>query len=317
MTQNIRVPDICERDIDLLLLEEFVASSDFREWFLSQIGITQSVELIDAARSVTTASGESDLEFTVKCADGSIRILVENKVDAAFQPRQQERYAERAESYLQSGELSEVVTVLVAPKVYFSSDEDDGGFNFRLNYEQVLEWFSLASHLGDRREYKLYLLERAIDRGRHGWKLIPDEKVSAFWHSYWEFAQQVAPQLSMPFPKSEIPQYSNFVHFRPPGLPPEISLVHKARYGNVDLQFSGMGDKLGEMHRIYRQHLIPPMRIEKANKSAVIRIRIEPFEMSLVGFDEAKEVVRQAIETAVLLYEWYLQTSSDEDTGGK
>jgi len=313
----IRVPDVCERDIDLLILEEFIASEGFRAWFLSQLGINEIVSLVDAARSVTTASGESDLEFTVKSSDGKIRILVENKVDAAFQPRQPERYAERAEDYLQNGGFAEVITVLVAPEVYFSSDDDDGGFNYRINYEQLLERFSGATHLGDRREYKLYVLERAIDRGRHGWKLIPDEKVSAFWHSYWELVEQVAPQLSMPYPKSEIPLHSNFVNFQPPGLPSNVSLVHKARYGKVDLQFSGMGDKLGEMHRLYQQHLIPPMRIEKANKSAVIRIRIEPFEMSLVEFSEAEGVVRQAIKAAESLYEWYLQAISEENAGGE
>ena len=32
----IRVQDLCERDIGLLLLEEFVALEDFRKWFLAQ-----------------------------------------------------------------------------------------------------------------------------------------------------------------------------------------------------------------------------------------------------------------------------------------
>ena len=314
MNKTIHVPDVCERDIDLLLLEEFVASENFRAWFLSQLGINEIVSLVDAARSVTTASGESDLEFTVKGLEGNIRVLVENKVDAAFQPRQAERYAERADDYLQNMDFAQVITVLVAPEVYFSDDDDDGGFNYQINYEQVLEWFSKATQLGDRREYKLYLLERAIDRGRHGWKLIPDEKVSAFWRSYWELVEQVAPQLSMPVPKKEIPQYSNFVHFRPPELPPSVSLVHKARYGNVDLQFSGMGDKLDEMHRLYRKHLVPPMRIEMANKSAVIRIRIEPFEMSMVEFSEAEDIVRKAIEAAITLLDWYVSTEDEVST---
>ena len=145
MNKTIHVPDVCERDIDLLLLEEFVASENFRAWFLSQLGINEIVSLVDAARSVTTASGESDLEFTVKGLEGNIRVLVENKVDAAFQPRQAERYAERADDYLQNMDFAQVITVLVAPEVYFSDDDDDGGFNYQINYEQVLEWFSKAT----------------------------------------------------------------------------------------------------------------------------------------------------------------------------
>jgi len=38
MTMTIRIPDVIERDVDLLLLEEFAASRDFGSWFLSQIG---------------------------------------------------------------------------------------------------------------------------------------------------------------------------------------------------------------------------------------------------------------------------------------
>jgi hypothetical protein len=37
MATTVQVPDVCERDIDLLLLEEFVASLDFRSWFIESM----------------------------------------------------------------------------------------------------------------------------------------------------------------------------------------------------------------------------------------------------------------------------------------
>ncbi|MFA7158996.1 MAG: PD-(D/E)XK nuclease family protein [Kiritimatiellia bacterium] len=305
MTATIKVPDICERDIDLLLLEEVVASSDFRSWFLSQIGIKEHISLIEASRSVKTANGESDLELTIKVAGGAIRVLVENKVDAAFQPNQPERYTDRANEYEKSGKYQRVVTVVIAPKVYFSDDAENIGFDVRLTYESVLAWFVDANQLGTRRDYKLALIRGAIERGRLGWKLVPNENVGKFWQKYWQMAEQFAPQLAMPVPKKKIPADSHFIRFRPAGLPASVSLWHKVGYGNVDLQFSGMGDKLAEMERRYRAFLIPPMRIEQAAKSAVIRIRVPPVNMTSAIFSDCKDTMRKGLETAVTLLEWY------------
>ena len=100
---TIEVSGVCERDVDLLLLEELVASRPFFEWFLGRVGISPSAELIAVARSVTTSNGESDLELTIKLDDRIRKILVENKIDSIFQPRQADRYCERAAGYLRDG----------------------------------------------------------------------------------------------------------------------------------------------------------------------------------------------------------------------
>ena len=67
-----------------LLLEESVASSDFRWWFLSQIGIEFNSDLSDARRSVKIPNGESDLEMELQGSGGTAKVIIENKVDAAF-----------------------------------------------------------------------------------------------------------------------------------------------------------------------------------------------------------------------------------------
>src|SRR5687767_5985867 len=71
---------------------------------------------------------------------------------------------------------------------------------------------------------------------------------------------QIAPQLAMPMPKSEIPADSHFIRFRPALLPDHMSLWHKVGYGHVGLQFSGMGENLAEMEKLYRSSLMPSMR---------------------------------------------------------
>ena len=301
---KVQIPYVCERDIDLLLLEEFVASAAFRSWFLSQIGVDQTAVLAEAHHSVTTANGESDLELTFQADTGAVKILIENKVDAAFQPNQPERYAERARRYKESGNFQEISTVVMAPEAYFGDEPQAFGFDVKLSYESALAWFEQAD-VGDRKQFKLAMLQAAIERGRLGWKPTPNSAVREFWQAYWKLCERLAPQLAMPVPKSEIPAQSHFILFRPAVLPANVSLWHKVAYGHVDLQFVGMGERLAEMEQLYRPSLLPSMRIEKAAKSAVIRVRVEPVDMTTAPFSSAENSMRKGIEAAVLLAEWY------------
>jgi len=56
-----------------------------------------------------------------------IRILIENKLDAAFQPQPAERYRQRGDAYFQNGECDRWVTVLLAPR-----ERNPFGLPFRL-----------------------------------------------------------------------------------------------------------------------------------------------------------------------------------------
>jgi hypothetical protein len=192
----------------------------------------------------------------------------------------------------------------MAPKVYFGEDVTSFGFDVKVTYEEVLAWFE-TSDLGTRREYKRALLATAIDRGRMGWKLVPHPAVGEFWHAYWLLSEQIAPQLAMPVPKREIPADSHFIRFKPALLPANVSLWHKVGFGHVDLQFSGMGEKLAQMEQLYRSSLLPSMRIEKAAKSAVVRIRVDPVDMTVTPFPTCEASIRKGIESAVLLLDWY------------
>src|SRR5438093_13558427 len=113
-----------ERDIDLLLFEEFVASPEFVSWFLSQIGIADQTRLMRVAHSVIALGRESDLELEL---EGKIRVLIENKLDAPLQENQANGYRERAKDYVEKMGFASAPTVIVAPASYFS---DKGSFEF-------------------------------------------------------------------------------------------------------------------------------------------------------------------------------------------
>ena len=129
---EIELRGVTERDIDLLLLEELVAPTDFRDWFGTQAGLEIPFSLDKAARSVVTSTGESNLEVTYRCEEHRTRLLVENKIDATFQLRQAERYSERANAYVTRGESDKVVTVVIAPQSYADAVK---GFERTVTYE--------------------------------------------------------------------------------------------------------------------------------------------------------------------------------------
>ena len=85
------VANLTESDIDLLLLEELAVSRDFLVWFCSQANVQDAV-LEEARRNVTDADRESDIVLWVRAGGRRVVVLVENKINAPEQERQDERY---------------------------------------------------------------------------------------------------------------------------------------------------------------------------------------------------------------------------------
>lgn len=297
---RIELGGVTERDIDLLLLEELVVSADFRDWFGIQAGLEMPQSLDGAARSVVTSTGESDLEVTYRREDLRTRLLVENKIDAAFQRRQAERYLERAQTYLARRECEHVVTVVIAPRSYADSIK---GFDCTITYEAIREWFADAATGDPRSLYKLHLLDAAIARGDSGWKMVPDPAATGFWHNYWKLACAEAPALHMPRPGQK-PATSSFIRFKPHELSKGIALLHKVPYGSVDLQFSGQAERIGEFATTYESTLEPGMTIAPANKSVAVRIVVDPIALESV-FTAVEGQVRVALQAALRLLSWY------------
>lgn len=310
MAQNFSVSNTAERDIDLLLLEEFVASNIFTRWFVSQIGDldlgNQPIE--NARRSVTTSCGESDLEIYLALASGEFHyLLIENKIGAAFQPRQAERYRLRGEHYVDQGDCSGFKTVLVAPKSYLDSRAGAQDFDASICYESICAWLQNAEGNKRRMEFKLALLRSAIEKSTLGYQPIADDAVTDFWQAYWKLAMEIAPELAMDSPGTK-PSGAGFVWFRPPVLPDGVCIVHKLPYGQVDLQFPGMGPDLHTMHRQFGNAMKSGMQIARASKSGAIRLVVPQLDTSS-AFPAQSEAVAEGIRAAKVLLDWYTQLS--------
>jgi hypothetical protein len=302
----LTVTGVCERDVDLLLMEELWSSTKFAEWFLGHARpVAHGMAITSIRRSATEFSGESDLEVEWADSNGVHQLLVENKVDAAFQHNQARRYQERARAH--AARYASVTTMLVAPSAYFGRDRSAMGFDVRLTYESMREWY-LASRLGKRAEYKAALLTMAIEKTRRGYQAVADDAVTSFWHRYYELVNREAPQLQMPEPRGAKPAGSYFIYLLPSSLPKGVYLVHKlasakADTGFVDLQMDGCGERIAKITAALGSHLSAGMVIRRAGKSCVIRKAVPRIRMA-ERFEAQESAVREGIASAVALLEW-------------
>lgn len=297
-----QIPGICERDIDLLLLEELSVTPEFASRLISYASGERPVQVTSVRQSVTQSSGESDLEIAWRRAQGGEgRVLIENKVDASFQRNQAARYRQRAEAYIRNGACDCAWTLVVAPAAYFSSEDEKHGFDASLTYEQVQQWYEEAG-LGARGVYKIRVLAAAIAKSRLGYNPIADDAISRFWHDYWELSLAEAPELGMGEPGPKPPQ-STWIYFAPGGLPRAVWLLHKVTGGSVELSLGGRGGRLGEVRVGLLPLLEPDMQVERTGKSTAVRLRVEPMNMT-VALHEQVALARAAMAAAGRLRRW-------------
>ncbi|MBL1150330.1 MAG: hypothetical protein HND42_09010 [Armatimonadetes bacterium] len=307
---TISLKGVNEKDIDLLFAEELFSSDAFFRWFLLKAGVEDSFRLSAISRSITTASGETDLHVELENGNSKVFVLLENKLDSPFRPGQSARYRERADAYVRSGECRKCLTGLLAPATYLPHDGSMLGFDFVIEYGDVQLWFSEQAGAGLRKRFKRAVLERAIERSSRGYVKTPDRLVSEFWMKYWEISQEIAPELQMPRPEPK-GKAATFIRFNADGLLKDNTLMHKVSRKNescdfVDLQFANRGNDIELFRREYGHQIEPGMRIEQTNKSAVVRIEVPKIDVT-VPFEESEIAVREGLWAAKLLLVWYKQ----------
>jgi len=298
-----KISGVSERDIDLLLLEEFMSSLEFQIFFIKKSKFKElNLTYVKAQRSVTDSTGESDLEISFKNKNGQIiMLMIENKVNANFQKDQLQRYLQRGNNYIKNNKIIDFETILVAPKSFHYNETR--GFDFRINYEDIVEYFANHSNLGRRNTYKNLLLNSAIEKSTSGYQMEADASVSNFWKDYWELSLSEANELYMDEPTAK-PSSSSFIYFRNVNLPKEVDLVHKLTHGYFDLQFKGMGDQINVMRDKYSNTLNSNMKIVKAGKSASIRIKVPKLSLA-DSLESQKDKVLICLREGANMLKWF------------
>jgi hypothetical protein len=223
-----------ERDIDLLLMEEFHISPAFVSWFANQTGMT-NVSFAGAWHGVSDTDGQTDLLLRVLFDDRRIAILIENKIAAPEQSRQDERYHIRGARSRDAGLYDHYATCMCAPSAYLAGLSQNSLYEHRVPYEHIRDWY--AQFDDARSVWRCRIMNEAIEQGRRGYVMVVDVKKSAFHRDYWEYVQRKHPKLVMRQPK-EKGSKSDWIILKTHDMPKGVSIDHKNDQGCVDLTFN-------------------------------------------------------------------------------
>ncbi|MGI8840345.1 MAG: hypothetical protein ACR2F8_06150 [Caulobacteraceae bacterium] len=301
-----------ERDIDLLLMEEFHISDEFVTWFCDQIGIPGATP--DGAwHSVSDTDGESDIVLRVLSGGRRIGVLIENKIAAPEQDRQAERYHLRGVNSREAGRFDEHVAVMCAPQRYLEGLAADSAYQHRVSYEAVAEWFSMRE--ARRAAWRFSVLSEAIEQGRRRYKMVVNAVITAFHHDYWEHLQRKHRRLSMVAPGDK-GGGSTWVVLKGQSFPKGVSLNHKLSSDVMDLTFAG-----GTVDQILgtKSNWPDDIAVVAAKGSASLRIRVPHVDMKIGvaaqidAIDEALEAAHRLAPFATLLGHRLISPHPDSD----
>lgn len=300
-----------ELHIDLLLLEEFYSSSEFREWFVKRtLGERIIGVIIEAKHSVFELERESDLEMVFQDGESKFIFLVENKINAQFQKNQAMDYMNRGKDYVRRGLCDDFLTVLFAPHHYIQAIKNTHVFGQYISFEELIKFFELQNHLGDRALYKIQILKQAISKYRQtpssgGYEPANvNTGITEFWQNYWKELKSHVPQLLMPQPGNKGPA-ATFIGLGSGQLPKNVFIYHKFVHGYVDFQFEKMKDQQQQLIDFLQDLAEEDMTVQRAGKAAVVvRIQVEKINPHLF-FDSLIEKVHMAQEAAYRLLKWF------------
>lgn len=303
MTEEM-LPRLYERDIDVLLSEELIFNEGVRRVFATALQLPDTPRVTDCRLSVVDATGETDVLATFSLGDSRGVLLIENKIDALFQPRQPERYRERALALASSGGRFEMaLCALVAPKAYArEGGEAFGHFDAVVAYEDIAA--AIESEGTPRARHRAALLLRAVEQARNAYVLIPAPEVTSFWHRIHRIASREFPALGMKQPNDK-GSNSSWVIFKG-ALPLQVTIDWKITKATVDLSFwqgaARVPPSTMELSDLAACGAGKPS-IQTVGQTRMIRVPISPAPAEFVHMDD--DTIREALRAALALHGFY------------
>ena len=282
---NIKIDTTLERDIDLLILEEFISNPEFASIFLKAVGISDAYTIETAIHSKMDAElGESDIVFVLNINGKRHALHIEDKIDAIAMQNQSGRYHDRAKKDIAQGEYDEYSVLIVAPEKYLEANKEAHKYTHNVKYEQLRDYFSTKADI--RSKYKLALIERAITDQKNGYQYEANPGMVEFCKKMNDYHKEKYPGL----PAGSIAWWRYY-----PTVMDDVTIVFKANKGYCDLQF-GHTTKEDLFPRVC-EFLTEHMNVVPAGKSASVRIEVKPiwyenkFEDKIAEVDEALEAI--------------------------
>ncbi len=299
-----------ERDIDVMLAEEFIVSPGFAARFLAmtRFGNAEAMVVDSFVSVVEGNTGESDLVVVFQRKDGSrFAVHVEDKIDAPLQEDQGKRYHRRAKIAVRDAHYGDYTVVLCAPRDYLASADLDG-FEASVSYEEVA---AIMLEIGSdaRSRYRAEFLLRAASRAANRWKPTPDDATDAFWRAAYDIAVREFPSLEYkdrPFTQGN--SWSSVSTRDMAGRPKRFRIDLKGPNGYVDLSITNCD--INRLHPLVEPLLHVDMTAQQAGMSCVIRMRVPAFTIS-DGVEIGLPKVRESFVAASRLLAFFRKHKSE------
>ena len=290
---EINLTKVFERDIDLLVIDEFIANKDFAKIFTDKINI-ENYKITKFFHSLFDLKyGESDITLVIEDDNGiKYGILIEDKIDAVAMSNQSERYFKRGEKGIADKEFDLFHVFIIAPESYLKTNQEAKKYPNKISYEELLSFFEKQNE--DRLNLKITLLKEALYKKKIGYQVIEDKNITNFWLNYYDYQEKYFPKLQLSKqlgPRGSLAIWPTFNTDCK-----KIKIYHKSNKGFIDLTFSNYGDKINELRKELNNLLDKDMVVVKTNKSAAIRIKVNPIDFNS-DFELVKDDVKKAFET--------------------
>ena len=302
---KIDLRDISERDMDMLIIEEFICNEAFRWLFYDQKGVDLNHNFVvcEAYRSVSDNDGESDVTFILNDGKTRVAILIEDKIDAPTMSQQSERYIIRAEKGINGGKYDEYYIFLVCPEKYWEEHEKDenANYEYRVFYEEMQKLY--LKQYDARSIYKYHAIQTAIEAKKNGYQVVENTAITKFWKELRPYCEARYPSLILHGKDTVKGSGSYWMEFQTPLK--KTKIIYKSNKGWVDLQIGGYGDKIGTLTNILENKKIKldkSIGIYKAQGSAAIRVSKPEWAISFEQpFDNVSGIIDDVLKTVVRL----------------
>lgn len=286
---KIQIDTTLERDIDLLIIEEFISDESFARIFLTAVGISEPYIIEEAIHSKTDATlGESDIVFILNTSGKRHALHFEDKIDAMAMPEQHNRYILRAQKDIAGGQYDSFSVLIVAPNKYLSHNKEAQKYIHRVSYEQMLEHYSSRSDT--RSKYKSAIIERAIFEQKSGYQYEANPCVVEFCAAMTVYQREKYPGL----PTGTVAWWPGYTT-----LLKDTVTVFKADKGFCDLQFGHTSAQ--DLFARTKKYLAKCMTVVQTGKSASVRIIVSPIRFEN-RFEDEIEKVDEALAAIAQLY---------------
>jgi len=303
MHRDIEFKKIYERDMDLLIMEEFVSDCGFARLFMDKLGLPGGYSVCKAIHSMADADGESDITIVLQYPTQKIALMIEDKIDAPTMPEQSERYYKRGNKGKEQGEFDCFYVILAAPSDYHEehSTDKNAAYEHRICYEEMLDYFKKQ---GDARaQFKAAMIECALREKKAGYQVQEVPAVTQFWMKLRKYCKKHYPQLDMAGEDAPKGASACWPEFRT--TLGNVKVIYKSQKGYVDLEFPKYGDKCAELLSIVGGKMTQSMCIRKTGKSASIRMEDDAWILDFNReFEECEAVVEKVLQAVSTLCEF-------------